>query len=389
MGSCLDIRFWLIVALTGIVLRALPVRRTMGFGLWNLLGLSVLGGWQLAASALVATGIYWSLLRLSKSRSLAGVGVLAAVLVPVGVFVANKIGADWTIAQTWLSEHPQALLLHRVLVNLAYSYAFLRMIEMAHGVIWKGLPLVDPLSTAGYLFPFHMLLAGPVNQYQDHLKMDDTAESRDPWFVALAGADQIATGLIYKYVCAEYVRIACFGVAGPLTSSAWIDTAALIFYLFFDFAGYSRIMLGAGIWMGVPTPVNFRSPFAATTITDFFTRWHMSLGSFIQRNIFMPTQMALVRRWGVRRAVWAGLAALVPAWAFVGLWHRFSLGCMVYGLAFAVVITADKLMRDRMLRQAWSQTWLATWTGRLLGPVYVFVVVTTMLHIVITELMPA
>ncbi|MBL8826046.1 MAG: hypothetical protein JNM18_03615 [Planctomycetaceae bacterium] len=389
MGSCLDIHFWSIVALAALVMRALPVRRTIGFGLWNLLGLAVLGGWQLTASALVVTGIYWSLLRWSQRTRYAKLGTWAAIMVPGLIFVATKIGTDWSIAHSWLNDHPQALLLHRVFVNLAYSYVFLRMIEMAHCVIWKAMPLLDPLSTAGYLFPFHMIFAGPVNLYQDHLKMNASLERRDPWFVALNGADQIATGLIYKYVCAEYLRIACFGVGGRLISASWIDTAALIVYLFFDFAGYSRIMLGAGMWMGVPTPVNFNSPFSATTITDFFTRWHMSLGAFIQRNIFMPLQMTLVRRWGVRRAAWAGVAALVPAWAFVGLWHRFSLGCMVYGLVFAAVVATDKLMRDRVLRQSWSQSAAAAWTARLLGPVYVFVVVTTMLHIVITELMPA
>ncbi len=388
MGACLDLRFWSIVALTALVLRVLPVRRTIGFGLWNLLGLTVFGGWQLVASALAATSIYWLLLKASRSANWARWGAVAALAVPIGVFILTKIGSDWSIARTWLNEHPQALVLHRVLVNLAFSYVVLRMVEQAHCVIWKNLPLLDPLSTVGYLFPFHMIVAGPVSRYDEHLKMNDPCEGRDSWLVALTGADQIATGLIYKYVCAEYVRIAWFGVDGKLSSTAWIDTAMLIAYLFFDFAGYSRIMLGAGTWMGVPTPENFRSPFAAATITDFFTRWHISLGTFIQRNLYMPLQMTLVRRWGVRRALWAGLAALVPAWAFVGLWHHFSLGCLVYGLTFAAVVATDKLVRDRVLRQPWSQSLAATWTARLLGPVYVYVVITTMLHIVIAELMP-
>lgn len=377
------------VAFTVLVLRVLPVRRTIGFGLANLLGLTVLGGWQLAASTLVVTGMYWSLVRLSKNLSPGRVGALGTILVPVGLFLANKIGADWTIGHSWLNEHPAALTLHRVLVSFAYSYVFLRMIELAHCVVWKGMPLVDPLSTVGYLFPFHMILAGPVSRYEDHVRMNEVPVQKDSWWDALSGANHIATGLLYKYVCAEYLRIACFGVDGRLTSLAWIDTAVLFVYLFFDFAGYSRIMLGAGVWMGVPTPENFRSPFAASTITDFFARWHMSLGTFIQRNIYMPLQMTLVRRWGIRRAMWAGLAALVPAWAFVGLWHRFSLGFIVYGLTFAVVVALEKLIRDRVLRQSWSQSAAAMWSVRLLGPVYVFVVVTTMLHLVITELMPA
>lgn len=389
MSSCLDIRFWAIVALMALLLRAVPCRKTMAFGMWNFLGLAVLGGWQLAASALVVTVLFWSLVRFAQSASRGKVTVLATIAVPVGLFLLNKIGAEWTVVRGWLSTHPQAQLLHQVLVNLAFSYVFLRMIELAHCVVWKGMPLGNLLSTAGYLFPFHMILAGPVSRYEDHLRMDEPRPAEDAWLVGLTGADQIATGLIYKYVLAEYLRMFCFGSAGRLTSLGWIDTALLFVYLFFDFAGYSRIMLGAGVWMGVPTPQNFRSPFAATTITDFFACWHMSLGAFIQRNVYMPLQMTLVRRWGIRRALWAGLAALIPAWAFVGLWHRFSLGFVVYGLTFAVVVAVEKLIRDRVLRQPWSQSPWASWSARLLGPVYVFVVVTTMLHLVISELMPA
>ena len=396
MASFVELSFWGIVAALALVLRLVPLRRTIVFGLGNLAGLACLAGLRITAAAAIAALAYWGVLRAAlwlrredATSPRIALGATLAVATPCLLFLLNKLGSDWLAFRSWFDSYPAAHAIQQLLVGLAFSYVFLRMIELAHGVLWKGIKLVDPLSTIGYLFPFHMILAGPVSRYEDYLKWNDAPASTETWFVFWTGADHVVTGLIYKYVIAEHLRVLCFGADSRLASHGWIDTAILFVYLFFDFAGYSRMMLGAGTWMGVPTPVNFRSPFAAATITDFFSRWHMSLGSFIQRNIYTPLQIFLVRRWGIRRAMWAGLTALVPAWIFVGLWHRASLGFLVYGLTFAAVVWCEKLARDRVLRQPWSQSPGFQWFGRLAGPVYVFVVVTTMLHLVIGELMPA
>jgi D-alanyl-lipoteichoic acid acyltransferase DltB (MBOAT superfamily) len=124
-------------------------------------------------------------------------------------------------------------------------------------------------------------------------------------------------------------------------------------------------------------------------VTDFFTRWHVSLGSWIQRNVYTPLQLFLVRRWGVRRAFWAGLLALLTGWLVVGLWHRFSWLFLLYGLGMALILWLEKASRDRLLRMRWSKTAWAQWTARLVGPVYVFVVITSMLNLIIAEMLRA
>jgi D-alanyl-lipoteichoic acid acyltransferase DltB (MBOAT superfamily) len=178
-----------------------------------------------------------------------------------------------------------------------------------------------------------------------------------------------------------------FGLDAPLETRSLADTAVLFVYVFFDFAGYSRIALAAGTLMGVPTPPNFRAPFGARNVTDFFTRWHMSLGGMVQRNIYVPLQLRLVRRFGVRRALWLALVTLVVCWLFVGLWHRLTGRFALYGVTFAVVVWIEKAVFDRRWVRPAKPGTAKAWVRRVLGMAYVFVTVTLMLHIVMNELL--
>ena len=138
--------------------------------------------------------------------------------------------------------------------------------------------------------------------------------------------------------------------------------------------------------MGVPTPPNFRAPFAAKNVTDFFARWHMSLGGVVQRSVYVPLQLRLVRRFGVGRAVWLALLTLLACWLFVGLWHRLSWRFAAYGVGFALIVWAEKLVIDRRwVRPARPGSALA-YVRRGLGMAYVFAVVTAMLHAVMEEI---
>jgi len=369
----------------------------MAFGILNLLALGVLAGWPVAAAALgfaLASWLACQGVRSLRPDPLGPVGrglILALLSVPVLLFLLHKLNVDyrgrfWTGADPGAAPPDLRVLLH-LGEALAFSYVVLRYLEMAHAVVGHQAALLDPLSTAGYLFPFHMILSGPIGRYDEHLRMNDGAGRAPVRHGLLLALNDITTGLFYKYVLSDYIRVFAFGPEGALASASWLDTGLLFVYTFFDFAGYSRIVLGAGRLMGVPTPVNFNRPFLATTVTDFFTRWHMSLGTWIQRNVYMPLQMFLVRRWGVRRAFWAGLIALLTGWLVVGLWHRLSGPFLVYGIGMALLLWSEKWGRDRLLKTRWSKAAWAKWTARLVGPVYVFVVVTSMLNLIIAEML--
>jgi D-alanyl-lipoteichoic acid acyltransferase DltB (MBOAT superfamily) len=397
LGSFLDLGFWLVCAAVMLALPLIPGRRTLRFGLVNLAALGFLFGWQAAVVALGFAVVFNGVLLLSlhllgrgdthpsgvaaKRTSIALVGILF----PAFLFVFHKLAMEHP---AFVASTPRAQLIIQLFAALSFSYIALRCADMAHCVLWKRADLLDPLSTAGFLCPFHMILSGPVNRYDEHVKMNDGPAPALTAWVGLLVLNDITTGILYKYVIGETLRIFAFGIDEPMRAATWLDTAILFIYMFFDFAGYSRVCLGIGRLIGVPTPENFRAPFLASTITEFFTRWHMSLGAFIQRNIYTPLQLHLVRRWGLRRAIWGGLTALFFAWIFVGLWHRLSVHFLTYGLVMTLVVWLEKLVRDRLLKTKWARRPALTWLWRAAGPVYVFVVMTTVLHLlVITEIL--
>jgi D-alanyl-lipoteichoic acid acyltransferase DltB (MBOAT superfamily) len=378
--------YWAVVAGVAVWLRIAPVRGTTAFGAANLIALGLLCGPALAVAGLTLATALWTVLALaSGGRSWLWSGLAYAL--PATAFFAYKTAGDWEVIRAATTTAGPLSDAFWLMATLSFSYVFLRGLDAVRAVLAKGSALLDPLGLAGYLFPFHMLLAGPIASYDDHLELNYAGLEPARGGRFLSAANDIATGLVYKHVCAEYLRAFLFGLDAPLSSRGVVDTAALFVYLFFDFAGYSRIALGVGTLMGVPTPPNFRAPFAARNVTDFFTRWHMSLGSFVQRNIYVPVQLQLVRRFGVRRAVWLAVVSLLVCWLFVGLWHRLSWRFAAYGVAFTLIVWVEKVVIDsRWIRPARPESAIA-FVRRGLGMAYVFAVVTLMLHLVMEEIL--
>jgi D-alanyl-lipoteichoic acid acyltransferase DltB (MBOAT superfamily) len=359
--------FWL-AALAATVLMRLPwpARPMQRFGVLNTLALAAVFGAGAAAAAGLVSAALWLMLRRAGARSRAAAAVVAAAAL---LFVAHKLQLEGVVAPGPLG----------LLARLAWSYAFLRVVDAALAV-HGGARLADPLTLVGFLFPFHMLVAGPIGAYRAHLSADEAPPADDDAAALVAGLDVATTGLFFKLVLAEALRVFAFGLDGPLRTSGPLDSALLLVYLFFDFAGVSLVALGIGRLLGVPTPVNFERPFLATSLTDFWQRWHMSLGAWVRAHLFLPLQVRLVRAWGVRRAYVAGLLVLVASFGFVGAWHRFDPRFLAWGLGMGAALALEKLVRDRLLRHEWARGVLAGRAWRVIGPAYVFALIALSLH---------
>jgi alginate O-acetyltransferase complex protein AlgI len=376
--TLLDPRYWVLVLATVLLVPlSLRVPRSTVFGALNLVALYVLlGGSAAAFVALLATGVWLG----SKRRA------VWPLLAGVALFLLYKLTMERgavAFGSLTLSRRDGALF--SLMAAVGFSYVFLRLWDLVVTVRQGRLPLLDPLSLAGYLCPFHMLSAGPIGSYTDHVAMNAQAAPPSDFDSLLGGVNDIATGFFYKFVVAEGIRIFAFGLAGPMVSRGWSDTALLIVYVFFDFAGYSRVALAVGRLAGVPTPVNFSAPFASTSVTEFWTRWHMSLGAFVRRNLYLPAQLHLVRRFGVQWAYLATVASLALSFLFVGMWHRLSIRFLLWGAGMGTLLAVEKLLRDRVLMRWAGRPGLKV-ALRLAGPAYVFLVLTISLHLVIGEL---
>ncbi len=233
-----------------------------------------------------------------------------------------------------------------------------------------------------------MLLAGPVNIYKEHIQANNRSLSSKPPTKILLIINEITTGLFYKFVIAEGIRIYFYGLSGNILVSTWFDSIILIIYVFFDFAGYSKIARGIGLLYGIPTPVNFNAPFIAVSITEFFTRWHMSMGQFVLHNLFTPIQLVLVRKFGVRWAAPASIISMVISFGFVGLWHRLNWTWLLWGVVMGILMAVEKFTQTFLISQKWNPPEYAKTTITGLARVYVYSIITLTIFFVSSEVFP-
>ena len=227
----------------------------------------------------------------------------------------------------------------------------------------------------GYIAPFHMLLAGPINIYEEHLEANKKPFSSITPAATILIINEITTGLFYKFVLAEGIRVYFYGIDSNILVVNWLDSLILLVYVFFDFAGYSRIARGIGLLYGIPTPINFNAPFLATSTTDFFTRWHMSMGQFVRRNLFSPIQLYLVRKFGLKLAPLVSVISMMVSFTFVGLWHRLSWTWFSWGIAMGVLMGLEKFVQTILTKQKWNQSGDFKKITDLIGRIYVFLVI--------------
>jgi alginate O-acetyltransferase complex protein AlgI len=259
--------------------------------------------------------------------------------------------------------------------TLSFSYIFVRFIDLFHSCVWKKKPLIDPISLVGYLVPFHMLIAGPINVYEDHINTNERLNNSITPTKSLIIINEITTGLFYKFVIAEGIRIYFYGLNGNVLIAEWVDSLIALIYIFFDFYGYSKIARGLGLLYGIPTPINFNAPFLAISITDFWTRWHMSMGQFIRRNLFTPIQLQLVRRVGLKWASAASILTMMISFGFVGLWHRISWTWLLWGIAMGGLMAGEKFIQTFLIKYNWPVSDGLKITTNILGRVYVLLVI--------------
>ncbi|GGJ63864.1 hypothetical protein CDQ92_19095 [Sphingopyxis bauzanensis] len=376
----LNLNFWLAAAVVFVAIR-LPLMRTgTWYGLLNLAGLAIILGWRVAASVSVLSVLLW-FAAWAVERLPERVGAIAFATTLAGLILLLalhkllfELGIGGSLAGPTLAAA-------RGLELIAYSYFALRALDMLNAVR-GGMRLIDPLALSGFLAPFFMMPAGPINAYAPHVAFGGGDAPKAPSTGEFArGVETIVAGLFMKFVLAELLRLWVVGANGDWPTGTLASSAVTFVYIFLDFAGYSAVALGIGRLIGVPTPRNFRWPFLATSLTDFWTRWHISLGDWLKRNLYFPIQLALMRRTGGAFPVATATAGLVCAFTFAGVWHRFTLDFLVWGILFGILLSIEKVVQDQFWRPFCQRHPRVVVAARWLGPVYVTFTVIAMLHL--------
>ena len=235
----------------------------------------------------------------------------------------------------------------KILTAISFSFVALRIVEIVRAVWEERHPPPNLPSFINYIVPFHMLAAGPIQAYDEFAAHADRVEKPSARTV-LAGAERIATGLLKKFVIAFAIREAFLTNFQAHGLYALVELQFFFLWLYFDFSAYSDIAVGIGKLMGVATPENFNNPLVARNLIVFWERWHISLSMFIRRNLFIPLQLAAVRR-GLPPTLSAALA-IILAFELCGLWHGFAISWIAWGAMQGIGLAVVRIYGDFLQR---------------------------------------
>lgn len=215
------------------------------------------------------------------------------------------------------------------------------------------------IDFAAYVAMFPQLIAGPIVRYRDIApQLKERTHSLE---AAASGASRFAVGLGKKVLVANVLAqlVSAYKASAEQTALyAWLYAIAFTLQIYFDFSGYSDMAIGLGRIFGFTFPENFRYPYIAKSITEFWRRWHMSLSTWFRDYLYIPLG-------GSRCSRIRHIFNILVVWMATGFWHGAAWNFVFWGLFYAVLLMAEKFFLLPALKK-----------GRVLPHVYVLLAVT-------------
>ena len=193
------------------------------------------------------------------------------------------------------------------------------------------------IDLAAYVSLFPQLIAGPIVRYSDVAgQLRDRTHSVS---AAVEGVRRFTVGFAKKVLLAN--QFGALASAYKQTQDAsvlfvWLYALAFLLQVYFDFSGYSDMAIGLGRILGFRFPENFNYPYISASITEFWRRWHISLGSWFRDYLYIPLG-------GSRKGKARQLLNILIVWLATGLWHGAAWTFVLWGLWFAVLLLIEKL----------------------------------------------
>lgn len=233
---------------------------------------------------------------------------------------------------------------------IGLSYVSFRAVDVVLGVYDGLITELQLRSYLTYVLFFPTLSAGPIDRYRRFVKDLAQRRTRAEYMQLLDEAvHAFFMGVLYKFVLAVIVRRWWLD---PLTSAhGWRATFSYMYaysaYLFFDFAGYSAFAVSFSKLFAIRSPENFNQPWRARDLAEFWSRWHISLSTFLRDQVYMRFLMAARKRGWFAGKHSASAVALLVSFGVMGVWHGAELHYVVYGLFHGVLLIALEAWRRR------------------------------------------
>lgn len=209
----------------------------------------------------------------------------------------------------------------------------------------RVLPQRNIIILGTYIALFPQLIAGPIVRYSDVEKQ--LRQRTHTMEKAYEGIRFFVIGLSKKVIIANTLGELCSLISGYPHSvmGAWLYTASYMLQIFFDFSGYSQMAIGLGKIFGFDFAENFNYPFISKSISEFWRRWHMTLGSWFRDYVYIPMG-------GNRVSMPRFVLNIFTVWFLTGLWHGAEWNFVIWGLYFAVLLLTEKIFVAKYLSKS-------------------------------------
>lgn len=209
---------------------------------------------------------------------------------------------------------------------------------------------------------FPQISAGPISSFQETASQFSDLPARPKNEQVYAGLIYVSMGLAKKVLIADVLGTfltssinSVNGFTGLIP--AWYIVVAYTMQLYFDFSGYTDIVLGISLFFGITLPPNFNNPYLATNPAEFWERWHMSLSNWFNYYLFAPMSRSLLRKWGSQKRNQAQFVANISTMTLVGLWHGAGWSFIFWGLYHGLLLNFNAWWKRRNIN-------FPTWIGR-------------------------
>ena len=193
------------------------------------------------------------------------------------------------------------------------------------------------IHLAAYVAMFPQLIAGPIVRYCDIA--EQLTKRKHSFHGAALGIRRFVIGLGKKILIANQLGELCAVFRASQEKSVlfyWLYAVSFALHIYFDFSGYSDMAVGLGRMFGFQFPENFNYPYISASITEFWRRWHISLGTWFRDYVYIPLG-------GNRRGRGRQLVNILIVWMLTGFWHGAAWNFILWGLIFAFLLTVEKL----------------------------------------------
>lgn len=275
-----------------------------------------------------------------RGKKTAKIFLAGSVIWNVGIFFIYKY-LDFTIKNINLLLGINIPLKH---ILLPIGISFFTFQAMSYVIdVYRGNGSVqkNPINVALFLMMFPQLIAGPIVRYETvSSEMTNRKENLENFS---EGLRRFIIGLGKKVIISNLVAVVANNAFNSTTASqlsvlmAWTGAISYTMQIYFDFSGYSDMAIGLGLMFGFHFNENFDHPYCSRTVSEFWRRWHISLGTWFRDYVYFPMGGSRVKSKG--RLVFN----LAVVWTLTGVWHGASWNFIIWGVMYFVILTFEKL----------------------------------------------